>query len=50
MPFSVFFADGGVAFHRCTLNRASAGCVRPERAGAISFYDALQLGDKVQVR
>ncbi|WP_028938111.1 L,D-transpeptidase [Pseudonocardia spinosispora] len=50
MPYSVFFADGGVAFHQGTLNRASAGCVRLPKSQAITFYDTLQLGDKVQVR
>jgi len=50
MPYSVFFADGGVAFHEGTLERRSAGCVRLEMADAQRFYTFLQLGDKVQVQ
>ncbi|HEV7788514.1 MAG TPA: L,D-transpeptidase [Pseudonocardia sp.] len=49
MPFSVFFADGGVAFHEGTLERRSAGCVRLEMEDAQHFYTFLQLGDKVQI-
>jgi hypothetical protein len=50
MPFAVFFAEGGVAFHEGTLNRRSAGCVRLTRKDAEHFYNYLQLGDKVEVR
>ncbi|WP_051581445.1 L,D-transpeptidase [Pseudonocardia acaciae] len=50
MPFAVFFAEGGVAFHEGTLNRRSAGCVRLARKDAQFFYNFLQLGDKVEVR
>jgi hypothetical protein len=50
MPYSVFFAQGGIAFHQGDLDRASAGCVRLERKNAILFYDTLPLGAKVQVR
>jgi len=49
MPFAVFFADGGVAFHEGTLERRSAGCVRLNMADAQTFYTYLQLGDKVQI-
>jgi hypothetical protein len=49
MPYAVFFADGGVAFHEGTLARRSAGCVRLEMADAQRFYTYLQIGDKVQV-
>ena len=50
MPYAVFFADGGVAFHEGTLNRRSAGCVRLTRKDAQFFYNFLKLGDKVEVR
>jgi lipoprotein-anchoring transpeptidase ErfK/SrfK len=50
MPYSVFFAKGGIAFHQGDLDRASAGCVRLERENAILFYNTLPLGAKVQVR
>jgi hypothetical protein len=49
MPFAVFFADGGVAFHEGTLERRSAGCVRLNMQDAQRFYTYLQLGDKVQI-
>jgi hypothetical protein len=50
MPFAVFFAEGGVAFHEGTLTTRSAGCVRLPRKDAEFFYSFLQLGDKVEVR
>jgi hypothetical protein len=49
MPYSVFFADGGVAFHGGSLRRASAGCVHLSDPDAQTFYNTLQLGDEVQV-
>ncbi len=49
MPYSVFFAEGGVAFHGGSLRRESAGCVHLGDADAIAFFDTLQLGDQVQV-
>jgi hypothetical protein len=49
MPYSVFFADGGVAFHGGSVRRASAGCVHLSDADATAFYNTLQLGDEVQV-
>lgn len=50
MPYSVFFAEGGVAFHGGSLSRASAGCVHLDDQDAIVFYDSLKIGDQVQVR
>ena len=49
MPWSVFFADGGVAFHGGDRDRASAGCVKLDTGEARTFFDALRTGDKVQV-
>ncbi|MCF7552711.1 L,D-transpeptidase [Pseudonocardia sp. WMMC193] len=49
MPWSVFFADGGIAFHGGDRARASAGCVKLDAAEAEAFFADLQLGDKVQV-
>lgn len=49
MPYSVFFAHGGIAFHGGDLDRASAGCVKLARADAAAWFEALQIGDKVQV-
>jgi hypothetical protein len=50
MPYSVFFAPGGVAFHGGDLRKASAGCVHMQDIDAIAFFDTLQIGDQVQVR
>lgn len=49
MPYSVFFAPGGIAFHEGRLDTSSYGCIRLERDNAIAFYDHLQVGDEVQV-
>lgn len=50
MPYAVFFAPGGIAFHEGNLVTTSAGCVRLANADAVAFYDYLQVGDAVQVR
>jgi hypothetical protein len=50
MPFAVFFAEGGIAFHEGRLDTPSAGCVRLAHEDATFFYDFLQVGDPVQVR
>ena len=50
MPFAVFFAEGGIAFHEGSLDHPSAGCVRLGHADAVEFYNVLQLDDRVQVR
>ncbi|HEY0574223.1 MAG TPA: L,D-transpeptidase [Pseudonocardia sp.] len=49
MLWSVFFADGGIAFHGGSVSRASAGCVHLNDADAQMFYNTLQLGDDVEV-
>lgn len=49
MPFAVFFADGGIAFHEGTMDRPSAGCVRLPRVEAEQYFNGLRVGDKVQV-
>lgn len=49
MPYSVFFAPGGIAFHEGSIYSESAGCVRMEREHAKVFYDSLQVGDVVEV-
>ncbi|HTF54418.1 MAG TPA: L,D-transpeptidase [Pseudonocardia sp.] len=50
MNWAVFFAEGGIAFHEGKLNQRSAGCVRLAAADSAYYYNALQLGDKVEVR
>ena len=49
MPFAVFFAQGGIAFHEGNLYSDSAGCVRLERSQAEAFYAFLQVEDRVEV-
>jgi hypothetical protein len=49
MPYSVFFAPGGFAFHEGRLDEDSHGCVRLQLANAQAFFDALQPGQLVQV-
>jgi len=49
MLWSVFWADGGIAFHGGSVRRASAGCVHLSDADAQDLLQTLQLGDEVQV-
>ncbi|MCE0762162.1 L,D-transpeptidase [Pseudonocardia kujensis] len=49
MPYSVFFAPGGVAFHQGRQDTPSAGCVKLLEADAKAFFAHLQVGDEVQV-
>lgn len=50
MPFALFFAEGGIAFHEGDVRSPSAGCVRLEHEDATYFYDFLEVDDPVQVR
>jgi hypothetical protein len=50
MPWSVFFADGGIAFHSGDPNKSSGGCIHLNPADAVAFFNNLQLGDRVQVK
>jgi hypothetical protein len=49
MPWSVFFAEGGIAFHEGPLDAASHGCVKLGPDDAEAFYGFLRVGDRVQV-
>jgi hypothetical protein len=49
MPYSVFFAPGGIAFHQGDLATDSHGCVRLSMAAARRFFTSLQPGETVQV-
>jgi hypothetical protein len=49
MPWTVFFADGGIAFHSGNPARASSGCIHLPDADAKAWFDHLQIGDQVQV-
>jgi lipoprotein-anchoring transpeptidase ErfK/SrfK len=50
MPYSVFFAPGGIAFHEGRQDTPSAGCVKLGPDQAHVWFDYLQVGDEVQVR
>lgn len=50
MPFAVFFADGGIAFHGGDINSSSSGCVRLTLPEAETFFDFAEIDDEVQVR
>ncbi len=49
MPWSVFFADGGIAFHSGSPTRSSAGCIHLDPVDAQAWFNYLQIGDQVQV-
>jgi hypothetical protein len=49
MPYSVFFAAGGVAFHEGELDESSHGCVHLARPSAFVFFSTLERGDRVEV-
>lgn len=49
MPWSVFFEDGGIAFHSGDPDRSSGGCVHVPADDARAYYEHLQIGDQVQV-
>ncbi|MEJ3653780.1 L,D-transpeptidase [Actinomycetes bacterium KLBMP 9759] len=50
MPYAVFFAEGGIAFHEGNTEWRSAGCIRMDEDDASAFYEFLRVGDGVQVR
>ncbi|HEY1968440.1 MAG TPA: L,D-transpeptidase [Pseudonocardia sp.] len=49
MPWAVFFAPGGIAFHAGSPEVASAGCIHLEPADAVAWFNNLKVGDEVQV-
>jgi hypothetical protein len=49
MPYSVFFAEGGIAFHEGAQDNPSAGCVKLGREDAKAFFYFLLVGDEVQI-
>lgn len=49
MPWSVFFAQGGIAFHQGDLSTPSAGCVKLGESDARQWFENLQVGDQVQI-
>jgi hypothetical protein len=49
MPWSVFFADGGIAFHAGDPDSYTAGCVKLHDDDARAFFEFLQVGNGVQI-
>jgi lipoprotein-anchoring transpeptidase ErfK/SrfK len=49
MPYSVFFADGGIAFHEGRQDTPSAGCVKLLHDDAVAWFGHLAVGDEVQI-
>jgi hypothetical protein len=49
MPWSVFFADGGIAFHSGSPTRSSAGCIHLSDPDARAWFNYMAMGDQVQV-
>lgn len=49
MPYSVFFAPDGIAFHQGDVRTGSHGCVRLSMAAARVFFSRLRPGEIVQV-
>jgi hypothetical protein len=49
MPYSVFFAPDGIAFHQGDVRTGSHGCVRLTTAAARVFFSRLRPGEIVQV-
>jgi hypothetical protein len=47
MPWSVFFAAGGIALHAGPLDRRSHGCVHLRMRDARYFFHHLRVGDEV---
>ena len=49
MPYAVFFAPGGVAFHGGSLTAPSHGCVHLDIGSARYYHDNLPVGAEVVV-
>lgn len=47
MPYAVYFTYNGHAFHQGNLAYESAGCVRLNPNDAVTYFNELQIGDKV---
>lgn len=49
MPNAVFFEPGGIAFHCGEPKRASAGCIHVPPPDDATFFNTLNVGDKVEL-
>ncbi len=49
MPYAVFFAPGGIAFHGGSLTMPSHGCIHLDIGSARYYHDHLPVGAEVVV-
>lgn len=49
IPYAVFFAAGGIAFHAGSLTSSSHGCVHLTMHNARYYHDHLPIGAEVAV-
>lgn len=49
IPYAVFFAQGGIAFHAGSLSSSSHGCIHLTLANAHYYHDHLPIGAEVDV-
>jgi lipoprotein-anchoring transpeptidase ErfK/SrfK len=49
IPYAVFFAPGGIAFHAGSLTTSSHGCVHLSLPSARYYHDHLPIGAEVAV-
>jgi hypothetical protein len=49
IPYAVFFAQGGIAFHAGSLASSSHGCIHLTLASAHYYHDHLPIGAEVDV-
>jgi L,D-transpeptidase-like protein len=49
IPYAVFFAPGGIAFHAGSLTSSSHGCIHLTRHNAHYYHDHLPIGAEVAV-
>jgi lipoprotein-anchoring transpeptidase ErfK/SrfK len=49
IPYAVFFAAGGVAFHQGSLTTSSHGCIHLTMAAARHYNEHLPVGAEVAV-
>lgn len=50
MPYSVFFTNGGIAFHEGSLSVQSHGCIHLGHTAAVRFFNKLRPGNVVAVQ
>ncbi|MFI9816208.1 L,D-transpeptidase [Saccharothrix variisporea] len=49
MPYTTYFAPGGIGFHEGSLYDQSHGCIHLSMDAAITYFNSLEQGEQVQV-